>query len=88
VTKVNPKGPAFKAGLRENDTIVGRSIYWDRTEMPVKVKFKNQSGEIKTIEYLPRGELIQVPQYRLRDEISEMNDCLGWFDNHKKSRKH
>lgn len=88
VTKVNPKGPAFKAGLRVNDTIVGRSIYWDRTEMPVTIKFKNQSGEIKTIEYLPLGELIQVPQYRLKDEISEWNDCLEWFSDSKKSRRY
>ncbi len=88
VTEVNPEGPAFKAGLRVNDTIVGRSIYWGQTEKPVKIKFKNQSGEYKTIEYLPLGELIHVPQYRLRDGISEMHDCIEWFYNSKKSNKY
>lgn len=81
VTKVNPLGPAYKAGLRPNQIIVGRSIYWNQTDKPVKIKIEHNNGVVEILEYMPYGEKLIIPQYKLNIQMYKENPrgCLDWF---------
>ena len=66
VAGLKPGSNAEKAGLREGDTVIGISVYWNDTSKPVRLTI--QRGTTKsTIEYYARGASRGlVPQYAFK----------------------
>jgi len=81
ISGVDPEGPAFAAGLRDGQTLEGRSIHWNQTEKPVVLQVRNKNGELKEIKYYPKGKPFPVPQFRLdlNEYKTDSSACLKWF---------
>ncbi|HTQ56428.1 MAG TPA: hypothetical protein VMI94_18290 [Bryobacteraceae bacterium] len=67
VMGVRPEGPAFRAGLRDGQELLGWSIYNDQPDKMAKFTIRTAAGR-QTIEYYPRGETRTVPQYHLDEQ--------------------
>jgi predicted metalloprotease with PDZ domain len=71
VAGLKPGSEAEKAGLREGDTVIGTSVYWNDTSKPVKLSIRRGKTTSK-IEYYPRGpSLGLVPQYAIDKGLLE-----------------
>jgi predicted metalloprotease with PDZ domain len=65
VTGLQANSEAQRAGLREGDSVVGMSIYWDDVSKPVGLTVR-RGDDTSTITYSPRGHSVGVtPQYVL-----------------------
>jgi predicted metalloprotease with PDZ domain len=76
VTGVIPDGPAFKAGLRDGQTLAGVSVYNNQPEKLARFTIQTAEGR-QTLEYYPRGKAITVPQYHLTGQGCIGRDPLG-----------
>ncbi len=66
VTAVREGGPAWKAGVRDGQTLKGYGIRWDDAGHPVRLDLEID-GEPRQVEYLPAGDPVAVPQF-VRDD--------------------
>ena len=64
VISVAPNGPAFAAGLREGQEMVGYSVYHNQPDKAAKITIRT-GDKRQTIEYFPRGRPLKVMQYHL-----------------------
>jgi predicted metalloprotease with PDZ domain len=64
VMGVREDGPAYGAGLRDDQKLTHVSVYHGQPDKPAKFTVEI-SGQPKVIEYYPRGKIVSVPQYRL-----------------------
>jgi predicted metalloprotease with PDZ domain len=71
VSGVRPDGPAFKAGLRDGQELLGSSVYYNDAEKPAKFTIQTGNGAKTKVEYFPRGKTVTVPQYHLDQECRE-----------------
>jgi predicted metalloprotease with PDZ domain len=62
-------GPAFKAGLRDGQLLLGNSFYKGDPDQLAKFKVHTDAGE-KQIEFFPKGKTIQAWQYHIDKEKS------------------
>lgn len=63
VTDIKPGSEAEKSGLKEGDSVIGTSVYWNDTSKPVKLTIR-RGATTSAFEYYPRGTSIGiVPQY-------------------------
>ncbi|HEX2641027.1 MAG TPA: hypothetical protein VHL50_10665, partial [Pyrinomonadaceae bacterium] len=69
ITRVKPNGPAYAAGLRDGQQLVGGvSVYFGNTEKEIELKVKTDDGE-KKLKYLPvAAEPALIPQYTFRSK--------------------
>ena len=76
VSGVNPDSAVFRAGLRDGQEIVGSSIWWDDVSKPIRLKIRTGDGQ-QSIEYVPTGKSVPIPQYHLQSEQSTTTpeDC-------------
>lgn len=65
VMAVIPDGPAFQAGLRNDQKLLGWSVYNDQPDKAAKMTIATDDGGKTKIEYYPKGNMITVPQYHL-----------------------
>lgn len=78
ITQVAPQSLAFKAGVKKGHKVIGKSIYWNRTDKEVVLKIKNSADSIFRVSYFPLGKKIQIPQYRLK-KAKDLKNCEDWF---------
>ena len=83
VSGVKTESEAFKAGLRNGQSLSGWSIYWDDTAKPIRLKIKSQDG-VRTIEYYPVGPKTPVQQFTLlKDKFaSDKSGCEDSVQRH------
>jgi predicted metalloprotease with PDZ domain len=72
VSGVKQNSEAFKAGVRDDQEILGMSIYWGDVNKPVRLKVRSGSGQ-QTIEYYPRGKTVSISQYHLDKQVWDSN---------------
>lgn len=68
ISGVREDGPAFRAGLRDGQTAAGYSIYQGDASHEVEITIREDAGA-RTIRYLPRGEMIRTPQFKLVGDL-------------------
>jgi predicted metalloprotease with PDZ domain len=78
---VDPDGPAYAAGLRNGQILLGRSITWNDTKKPVVLKIRDQNGVESILEYLPEGKSFSVPQFVFDSAAynADSSYCHEWF---------
>ena len=78
VTGVKEEGPAFKAGLRDGQTLNGWSVYNNQPEKMATFHIRTEAGP-KVIEYYPSRTVAGVPQYDLDQKAyrSSPDACRG-----------
>jgi predicted metalloprotease with PDZ domain len=78
VTGVAEEGPAFKAGLRNGQTLNGWSVYYDQPEKMATFHVRTEGGP-KVIQYYPSRIVAGVPQYDLDQKAYKGNPdaCRG-----------
>jgi predicted metalloprotease with PDZ domain len=69
---VKERGPAYRAGLRDGQELVGWSIYKGDTSKPVKLTIKDSRGT-RVLEYLPIGATVGVQRFELDEELYKVN---------------
>jgi predicted metalloprotease with PDZ domain len=68
IVGVVPDGPAFNAGLRDGQPIIGRvSVYNGRTDKTAVFTVQTDAGP-QAIKYYPRGKKFTAPQYHLDEK--------------------
>jgi predicted metalloprotease with PDZ domain len=79
---------AYRAGLRNDDQIRARTIYFGDSTKAVEIKVKAARGE-KLISFWPVGDKIRVPQYVLDVQRfnREAENSLSWFGLSQSSLK-
>lgn len=81
IAGVKEDSAAYRAGLRDNQVVVRRSIYFGDTTKPVEITIREGIGE-RTIRYYPASRnTVGVPQYKLRPGITdkERTETLRWL---------
>ena len=81
IAGISPESAAYEAGLRENQKVVGRSIYYDNPNQPAEIHIE-ENGERRKIIYLPATRRkINVPQFRVRKNLTAGQNagCLSRF---------
>jgi predicted metalloprotease with PDZ domain len=76
VTGVIEDGPAFKAGLRDGQTLNGWSVYNNQPERMATFHIRTEAGP-KVIQYYPSRTVAGVPQYdlgRIREQGAGIRD--------------
>lgn len=68
VTGVRHGSNAYVAGLRNGQRIVGWEIRGRRTDVELKVQIRDEYGK-RWLGFLPIGDTIRVPQYRLKANV-------------------
>jgi len=68
ISGVREDSEAFKAGVRDGQEVLGMSIYWGDVSKPVKLTVRSAAGQ-QTIEYVPKGNIVSIPQYHLDKEV-------------------
>jgi predicted metalloprotease with PDZ domain len=78
VTGVREDGPAFKAGLRDGQTLNGWSVYNNQPEKMATFRIRTEAGP-KVIQYHPSRTVAGVPQYDLDQKAYQDNPdgCRG-----------
>ncbi len=75
-------GPAYRAGLR--DGMRYRSGSWTpgRSDVPVNLVIREDGGGERTVSYLPAGNSVDMPQFRVvAAEFAENPErCMAWFN--------
>jgi predicted metalloprotease with PDZ domain len=64
VAGVVENGPAFNAGLRDGQSLLGNSFYKGDPERMARFKVHTDAGD-KQIDFYPRGKTIQAWQYHI-----------------------
>lgn len=72
VTGVIPNGPAFEAGLRDGQQMVGFSVYDNQPDKTAKITVRTGATS-QTIEYYPRGKPQAILQYHLDQQAYTAN---------------
>jgi hypothetical protein len=67
-------GPAYRAGLRNNDVFRRRGIVRDASVPVVVTVYRREGG--RTIRYLPRGARTGIPQFRIESDAA-FRRCAG-----------
>ena len=70
ISGVRKKGPAYEAGLRNGQKIIGLSVRYNDPTREAEFTVVDKDGE-KTIRYLPVGNKTLVPQYRMVEDDPE-----------------
>ncbi|HEX8558866.1 MAG TPA: hypothetical protein VF668_12210 [Pyrinomonadaceae bacterium] len=80
VGAVREGGPAFRAGLRSGQQILGAQIFYGDPTKVVRLTVMDSRGR-KDVQFYPAGEKLRVPQYALpaRASEAEMAACRAWF---------
>lgn len=74
VVGVDSDGPAFKAGLRDDQVLSGRvSVYDGQTHKPAIFTVQTDAGP-KAIEYYPIGKTVRTPQFHLDQAAYAANE--------------
>jgi predicted metalloprotease with PDZ domain len=78
IVSVREDGPAFKAGLRNGEPLISKSVSHDQPEKLARFKVLSSAG-VQTIQFYPRGKNATVPQYHLdKDlEMRSSNACVA-----------
>jgi predicted metalloprotease with PDZ domain len=78
VTGVAEEGPAFRAGLRNGQTLTGWSVYNNQPEKMATFHIRTEGGP-KVIQYYPSRTVAGVPQYDLDQKTYQGNPdaCRG-----------
>lgn len=71
---VVPGGPAFRAGLRNNDVFRRRGIMHDPDAPVVVTVYRREGG--RTIRFLPRGPAVPIPRYHIVSDDA-FRRCAG-----------
>jgi hypothetical protein len=72
ITGVVENGPAFNAGLRDGQSLLGNSFNKGDPERIAKFKVHSGAGD-QQIDYYPRGKTIQAWQYHMdKDKSCEL----------------
>ncbi len=67
VIGIKEQSEAWKAGLRNDQKIVGHSIYFDMPNKPAEISIE-ENGKTRKVTYLPMSDVrIEVPQFYLKD---------------------
>lgn len=77
VVGVREDGPAYQAGLRNDQKLTHVSVYNGQPDKLAKFTI-DVSGEPKVIQYYPRGKIVSVPQYHLDSAAlsAHQDSCL------------
>jgi predicted metalloprotease with PDZ domain len=80
ITGLREGSNAHRAGLRNGDRIMARTIFHGDTTKAVEIKVKAADGE-KQMRFLPLGDKIRVPQYMwdVQRFTENREDSLSWF---------
>lgn len=62
LSDVDPASTAFRAGLRDGQTLLGWSLWNGDPERPVVLNVRDRDGGLDRLEYLPRGRQVDIPQ--------------------------
>ncbi|MCA9523054.1 MAG: hypothetical protein KC609_18895 [Myxococcales bacterium] len=78
VTGLRHDSPAYVAGLRNGQRIVGWDLHGRRTDVELKIQIHDQYGK-RWIGFLPGGETVRVPQYRLKASLKggRLDSCAA-----------
>ncbi len=68
---VQEGGPAWRAGLREDQDLAGWSVWGRDPAREVVLTLRDPDGTERELRYLPQGEPVSVPQLRVPDSGSE-----------------
>jgi len=73
VISVIPESAAFKAGLRNDQTLTSWSFYNNQPDRIAKLYIQTDAGK-ETIQYYPRGKAVATPQFHLDEKAHAANE--------------
>jgi predicted metalloprotease with PDZ domain len=73
VIGVIPDSAAFKAGLRDDQTLTSWSFYNNQPDRIAKLYIQTDAGK-ETIQYYPRGKAVATPQFHLDEKAFAANE--------------
>jgi predicted metalloprotease with PDZ domain len=73
VISVIPDSAAFKAGLRDDQTLTSWSFYNNQPDRIAKLYIQTDAGK-ETIQYYPRGKAVATPQFHLDEKAYAANE--------------
>jgi predicted metalloprotease with PDZ domain len=76
---VEPDGPAYRAGLRDGQKVLGYGIYRGDVAHDSAVTIRDDDGTPRQIAYRPAEGEIRVPLYRVVDGARDDDSCRRWF---------
>lgn len=80
VTGVVQDGPAFRAGLRDGQKILGLNISFGNPKVDVKISVEGEDGQPMKLEFRPaRDTGTLIPQYFPIGQEVEATACKAWF---------
>ncbi|XYI02528.1 hypothetical protein ACMHYB_23350 [Sorangium sp. So ce1128] len=79
VARTRKGGRAYRAGVRDGQEVLQMEYRRGDPSVPVHLRIRDANGE-RTLQYLPRGKLFDVPQYeRVAEPHRDDQRCLAWF---------
>ena len=63
VVGVKKGSQAWNAGLRNDQSLLGWSVTYGQSDVPVKLTIKNKIHTEQVLRYLPQADAIDIPQF-------------------------
>lgn len=81
IDHVQKDGPAYRAGVREDQRFVGGRWRVGHPEEAVEMEVRDPKNNKLTFKFLPQGKPVKVPRYRVGPETMAKDKarCLAWF---------